>query len=132
MRIVVTGASGQLGAYLIDRLAAGRHEVDGWSRITAETRGGIRFRRVDMTDRDSVLAALAEFEPDAVIHAAAVSSADGVRRDPERAQAVNVVATKLFSDWAAEHDRRLVFTSTDLVFDGERSDEHTSELQSPA
>ena len=56
-----------------------------------------------------------------MIHAAAVSSADGVRRDPLRAQAVNVLATKLLSDWAAEHDRRLVFTSTDLVFDGEKS-----------
>jgi dTDP-4-dehydrorhamnose reductase len=121
MRIVVTGASGQLGAYLIDRLAAGPHEIDGWSRITAETRGGFRFRPVEMTDRDSVLAALVEFDPDAVIHAAAVSSADGVRRDPQRAQAVNVAATKLLSDWAAEHDRRLVFTSTDLVFDGEKS-----------
>src|SRR5262249_43548336 len=76
---------------------------------------------VELADSRALLAALADSNPDAVIHAAAVSSADAVRRDPQHAHAVNVEATRLISNWAAEHDRRLVYTSTDLVFDGKSS-----------
>ena len=51
-----------------------------------------------------------------------ISSADAACRDPARSRAVNVEATAAsLSDWAAEHDRRLIYTSTDLVFDGQRS-----------
>ncbi len=121
MRIVVTGASGQLGAYLIDRLIERSHEIVAWSGRTTETRGGIALRPVELTDSGAVARALADAAPDVVIHAAAVSSAEAVRRDPQRSQAVNVEATKLISEWAATHDRRLVFTSTDLVFDGSKS-----------
>jgi dTDP-4-dehydrorhamnose reductase len=121
MRIVVTGASGQLGAYIVDRLIQGTHQIDAWSSGATEARGGLRFRPVELTDRVAVLRALADAAPDAIIHAAAISSADAARRDPARSQAVNVGATQLLSNWAAEHDRRLVFTSTDLVFDGQKS-----------
>lgn len=121
MRIVVTGASGQLGSYLIDRLIEGSHEIDAWSGQTIGERGGIRFRPVDLTDRGAVRRALADADPDAVIHAAAISSAEVARRDPARSHAINVDATRLLSEWAAEHNRRLVYTSTDLVFDGQKS-----------
>ena len=56
-----------------------------------------------------------------MIHAAAMSSADAVYRDPPRGRAVNVEATRRMAAWAASHDRRILFTSTDLVFDGARS-----------
>ena len=56
-----------------------------------------------------------------MIHAGALSSAEAVRRDPARAQAVNVEATRRLAAWAAARGRRLVFTSTDLVFDGSKS-----------
>jgi dTDP-4-dehydrorhamnose reductase len=121
MRIVVTGASGQLGSYLIDRLIGRSHEIVAWSGRTTATRNGTTFRPVELTDSGAVATALADAAPDVVIHAAAVSSADAARRNPERSQAVNVEATRLLSHWAATHDRRLVYTSTDLVFDGSKS-----------
>ncbi len=49
-----------------------------------------------------------------------MSAADAVRLDPTRASAINVDATRRIADWSDRHDRRLVFTSTDLVFDGSR------------
>ena len=121
MRIVVTGASGQLGSYLIDRLIERSHEIVAWSGRATETRGGVTLRPVELTDVGAVASALADANPDVVIHAAAVSSAEAARRDPQRSQAVNVEATQLLSKWAAAHDRRLVYTSTDLVFDGSKS-----------
>jgi dTDP-4-dehydrorhamnose reductase len=121
MRIVVTGASGQLGSYLIDRLIERAHELVAWSGRATEARGGIALRPVDLTDTGAVSRALADANPDVVIHAAAVSSAEGARRDPMKSHAVNVAATQHLAQWARAHDRRLVYTSTDLVFDGSKS-----------
>src|SRR5271155_1546780 len=101
MRIVVTGASGQLGSYLIDRLIERSHEIVAWSGRTIEARGGITLRPVELTDSNAVARALADATPDVVIHAAAVSSGGAARRDPQRSQAVSVAATQLLSKWAA-------------------------------
>jgi dTDP-4-dehydrorhamnose reductase len=121
MRIVLTGASGQLGAYLLDQLVAGPHEVIAWSGSSTGSRAGVRFRPVDLGDEQAVAAALLESNPDLVIHCAAMSSADAVHRDPGRARAINVSGTQLLAEWAGRRDRRIVFTSTDLVFDGSKS-----------
>lgn len=122
MRILVTGASGRLGSALVARLMSeGRHQVMGWSGSTSSRRGPESPRPVDLTDQRAVAAALRNLDPDGVIHAAAISSADAVIRDPVRARAVNVEATRLLAEWANSQGRRLVFTSTDLVFDGTRS-----------
>jgi dTDP-4-dehydrorhamnose reductase len=121
MRIVVTGASGRLGTYLVDRLIVGGHQVFAWSGTTNGLRGGIELRPVDLTDEAEVARALDEADAEAVIHAAAMSSADAIYHAPTRGRVVNVEATRQIAAWAAIHDRRIFFTSTDLVFDGARS-----------
>jgi dTDP-4-dehydrorhamnose reductase len=111
MRIVVTGASGQLGAYLLrDPGLADHHKLSPW----------MGRRAVDLIDADAVCRALTADNPDLVIHAAAIASALQVRKAPERGRAVNVEATRVLAAWCTEHGRRLVFTSTDMVFDGAR------------
>ena len=60
-------------------------------------------------------------DPDVIFHAAAISAADAVFRNPAEGWAVNVAGTRALAAWCRDHDRRLVFTSTDLVFDGARS-----------
>jgi dTDP-4-dehydrorhamnose reductase len=121
MRILLTGASGQLGAYLIDRLIDRGHEIIAWSGTEAGRRRGIAVIPVELTDARATEEALAEADPDAILHAAALSATESVRRDPVRASAINVDATTRIADWADRHRRRLVFTSTDLVFDGSRA-----------
>lgn len=120
MRVVLTGASGQLGAYLLERLAHSGHAVRAWSGNERGTRECTPLEPVDLTDPDSLARALAEADPDAILHAAAVSTADAVLREPAMARAVNVDATRHLSEWCAQRGRRLVFTSTDMVFDGSR------------
>jgi dTDP-4-dehydrorhamnose reductase len=122
MRILVTGASGRLGSVLIDRLTSeGRHDVIAWSGTTSGLRGRVTLHAVDLSEAGSVAGSLEEADPDAVIHAAALSSADAVYREPARGHAVNVEATRRLAEWAGSRGRRLLFTSTDLVFDGSRS-----------
>jgi dTDP-4-dehydrorhamnose reductase len=102
-----------LGAHLLDELAESGHE------LTA--RSDVPLKKVDLTDPSQATAAIAEANPDVIIHAAAKSSADAVLRNREHAWNLNVRATEFLAAWAAQHQRRLVFTSTDLVFDGSRS-----------
>lgn len=132
MRIVVTGASGQLGAYLLGRLAAdGQHEVVAWSGRERGERCGIPFEPVDLADGLALGLALDRARPDAVLHAAAISSAAEVLRDPACARTVNVEATAALARWSRTRDARLLFVSTDLVFDGTRGNYREDDPASP-
>ena len=132
MRILVTGASGQLGSYLAWELhRGGAVELVLWSRSTTSTRSGLEIRPVDLTDGLAVASALEEANPDVVIHAAAISSAERVRGAPEHAWAVNVEATRQLAAWCGDRGRRLIFTSTDMVFDGARAWYREDELPNP-
>ena len=121
MKILVTGASGQLGAYLLDRLATSGHEVTAWGGPSGGVRGEVVLKRIDLTHGPEVRAGLVMADPDAIIHAAALSAAEAVRLDPDRARAINVEATIRLASWSGWRGRRLIFTSTDLVFDGSRA-----------
>jgi dTDP-4-dehydrorhamnose reductase len=121
MQILVTGASGRLGGHMLEKLAGRGHLVAAWSGATGGGRFGFPLRRVDLGDPLAVQAAIGQANPDVVIHAGAMSSADSVRREPALARKVNVRATEVLSAWCGEHRRRLLFASTDLVFDGTKS-----------
>jgi dTDP-4-dehydrorhamnose reductase len=120
MRVVVTGASGQLGAYAVEALARAGHEVIAWSHREPTPIAGHPARPVELTDAEATRAALDEARPEAVLHLAAIASYEAVFRDPERGERVNVGATATLADRCARLGARLVMTSTDAVFDGER------------
>jgi dTDP-4-dehydrorhamnose reductase len=119
MRILVTGASGRLGSYLMAHPALAPHAVVGWGSRASGTAIADRLHQaVDLTDEADVAGAIRAADPEVVVHLAAISSADEVLRDPRAAWEVNVEATRRLAKWAIANDRRLVLTSTDLVFDG--------------
>ncbi|UDY35576.1 dTDP-4-dehydrorhamnose reductase [Dermatobacter hominis] len=108
MRIVVTGANGQLGTEVVQLLdAAGHHEVLG-----------LDLPDHDLTDRDHVLGVLTSFEPDAVIHGAAFTAVDACEEQVETAYRVNCGATRFVADGARRVGAHVVYVSTDYVFDG--------------
>jgi dTDP-4-dehydrorhamnose reductase len=121
MQILVTGASGRLGSHLLEHLADHGHDVAAWSGTTDGERFGFPLRRVDLGDPLAVAAAIEETSPDVVIHVGAMSSVEEVRRQPAPGWNVNVQATEVLAAWCGAHGRRLLFTSTDLVFDGTKS-----------
>ena len=106
MRVLVTGAGGQVGQEL-ERAFAG-HEVVACDRS-----------RLDVADRDSVLAAITSAAPDAVVHAAAWTDVDGCETDPDRAFLVNALGTRHVAEAARIVGARVCYLSTDYVFSGE-------------
>lgn len=111
MRVLVTGAGGQLGHDLV------RSCLGAGDEVIACDRG-----RLDLTDRDSVYQAITSTRPDIVLHAGAWTAVDACETDPDRAFLTNALGT----EWVADASRRvgahLVAVSTDYVFDGTKVD----------
>jgi dTDP-4-dehydrorhamnose reductase len=105
VRVLVTGAGGQVGRELIDALAS--HDLTAVDHAT-----------LDVTDRDAVAAAIDAVEPDVVVHAAAWTAVDACEGDPDRAYRINVEGTLHVVQAARAVGARVVYFSTDYVFDG--------------
>lgn len=107
MKVLVTGASGKLGCYLMQH-----KNVEGCSRK------GAGHHCFDLTE-DCLERRLDTVAPQAVIHSAALSAISDCLRQPELADLVNHRASARLGRWCALNGVRLVYVSTDMVFDGE-------------
>lgn len=105
MRALVTGAGGQLGRELVEAFAA--HEVLGLGRD-----------QLDVTDAKQVESIVRGFRPNLVLHAAAWTAVDDCESDPARAYAVNASGTANVTEAARHVGARVIYFSTDYVFDG--------------
>ena len=105
MKILITGAGGQVGRELVTVFAD--HDV-----IPAD------HAVLDVTDRDAVLAAITAIQPDAIVHAAAWTDVDACEGDAERALQVNGLGTRHVAEAARRVDAHVCAFSTDYVFDG--------------
>lgn len=115
---LITGAGGQFGSVLLAHLVGARHDAVGWvSPRGPQPRAG-RCEALDLCDAARVTALLEQTQPRVIVHAAAVTSVQAAYDDPEAARRTNVDATKRLAEWAGRHGARLVFISTDMVFDG--------------
>lgn len=105
MRVLVTGAEGQLGrdllvAFADDDVVATDHKA------------------LDVTDEPAVVATIRDTAPDLVVHAAAFTAVDACESDPDTAWKVNAVGTWWIARACALAGAAMVYLSTDYVFDG--------------
>lgn len=107
MKILVTGANGQLGKEIV-RQANHNHEL-----ILTD------YDTLDVTNGKNVISCLLELRPQAVIHCAAYTNVDKAEHDPNGAFRVNTVGTQNIAAGCLEVGARIVYVSTDYVFDGE-------------
>ena len=107
MKILVTGAAGLLGRAVVDHAEARGYEVTPLDRSA-----------LDVTDPEAVQAALAGAAADIVVHCAAYTAVDRAESEPVVARSVNRDGTRHVADAAAGAGARLVYVSTDYVFDG--------------
>ena len=127
MRILITGADGQLGRDLLDCLA-GRVPVGGRRCALLGPEGprpglghevlatDIDTMRVD--DRDAVLTTFTAFRPELVLHGGALTAVDRCETEVDLAYAVNAMGTRNMAEAAALVGAHVVYVSTDYVFDG--------------
>jgi dTDP-4-dehydrorhamnose reductase len=121
MQWLVTGASGKLGGYLLRELQGRGADVVAWSGSRTGESFGVLLRPVDLGDADRVAEAFRSAAPDVVVHAGAMALVSDCFRAPERADRVNRRATEVLAELAGGRRARLVFLSTDLVFDGKHA-----------
>ena len=107
MRVLVSGAAGQVGGDVV-RLLADRAQVTAHERTT-----------LDLEKPDDIRWCVREARPDVIVNAAAYTAVDRAESDVARAQAVNAVAPGVLAEEAKRAGALLIHYSTDYVFDGE-------------
>lgn len=112
MKVLVTGAGGQLGSEI----------VRNFEGVPAHEVVACDHRSLDVTDRDAVLAAIAAERPDAVVNCAAWTAVDACESDPQRAFLANGMAVRHLGEACGRFDSHLCQISTDYVFSGEKVD----------
>lgn len=120
MLVFVTGVNGQLGYDTVKELLSRGHRVIG-SGTAAECCCACEYCRLDITDTVAVNAALMRIKPDAVIHCAAWTAVDAAEDEENRGRvyAVNVDGTANIASVCSALDCKLLYISTDYVFDGQ-------------
>lgn len=131
MKFLVTGVNGQLGHDVMNELNKRGHEGIGLD--IAETYAGVAdgssvitipFIGLDITDKDAVMKVITDLKSDAVIHCAAWTAVDMAEDDDkvEKVRAVNAGGTRNIVDACKAIDCKMMYLSTDYVFDGQGSE----------
>ncbi|MBR2712845.1 MAG: dTDP-4-dehydrorhamnose reductase [Bacilli bacterium] len=110
MKVLVTGSGGQLGYDVVREL-----QKRGYTYIYAPKK-----EELDLTNKKSVYKYFEEVKPDAVIHCAAYTAVDNAEDDEKNAIKINIEATSYISDNCKKYNSKLVYISTDYVFDGNK------------
>lgn len=110
MKYLVTGANGALGSTLVKEL-----EKRG-EKVLKGTR-----ENINLEDRDLIFKTVTDFKPDVIIHPAAYTQVDMCEQMEEYAMKINGYGTKNMVDAAKEVGAKILYTSSDYVFDGSKS-----------
>ena len=120
MKALVTGVGGQLGYDVMNELAKRDYECIG-SDILESADSPFPYVQLDITDKYAVEKALAEANPDVVIHCAAWTAVDAAEDEENKPKvyAVNVTGTKNIAEACKKLGCKLIYISTDYVFNGQ-------------
>lgn len=111
MRVMVTGASGLLGMEMADLFERQGHDV---IRLNGH-------KQLDLREREPVIRFAEEVRPDVIVHTAAIKNVDEAEKDPQGTYLTNTTATANVAMAAGICGAKMVYVSTDAVFDGEKN-----------
>lgn len=128
MKVFVTGVAGQLGHDVMNELASRGYEGIG-SDLKPEYAGvqdgspvtRAKYVSLDITDQDAVRKTIEEIHPDVIVHCAAWTAVDAAEDADKKplVQKINVDGTQNLADAAKAVDAKMVYISTDYVFNGQ-------------
>ncbi|MBE7091953.1 MAG: dTDP-4-dehydrorhamnose reductase [Clostridiales bacterium] len=107
MKVLVTGAKGQLGYDVVKQL--NKQNIDCL---------GVDIDDFDLTEEAQVDKCISQYNPDVIVHCAAFTAVDRAEEDKELCYKVNVLGTKNIVNTAKKLDAKLIYISTDYVFEG--------------
>lgn len=111
MKILVTGVNGQLGFDCVKELTnRGYKEVKG-----------IDIKDLDITNKDDVFNYIKSYKPDVIMHNAAYTAVDKAELNYDDCYRVNSLGTKYIAEACKEVNAKMVYISTDYVFDGNKN-----------
>ncbi len=129
MRILITGYGGQVGTKAADLLHL-CHEVHGISRKKLEN-PKIAYSVADIIDTKAINSVFDAFKPKAVIHAAAMTGVDACEKEREKAYQINALATKNIAEQCTAVGAKMIYLSTDYVFDGTKGNYSENDVPNP-
>lgn len=121
MKILLTGANGLLGQKLVELIVKeGEHELiataRGANRLPIQE--GYTYQSLDITNKEDVAAAIAEYKPDSVINTAAMTNVDQCELEKESGWNANVNSVAYLVEACEANNCFLLHLSTDFIFDG--------------
>lgn len=119
MKVFITGSKGLVGSFLSDAFVEKGDEVYASNK-----------KELDITDRERTVRAIKVAKPDVLVHCAAFTDVDGCEVNKRKAYLTNAIATQYVAEGCADIKCRMVYISTDFVFDGKKNTPY-SELEIP-
>ncbi|WP_040204217.1 dTDP-4-dehydrorhamnose reductase [Neobacillus jeddahensis] len=118
MKVVVTGAAGQLGQDVVLELTRKNHEAIGTDR-----------NQLDITNEAEVFSFINEVKPDVILHCAAYTNVDAAEENEDLAYQINASGTEYLAKAAQQIGAKMLYISTDYVFDGTASEPYEVDEQ---
>jgi dTDP-4-dehydrorhamnose reductase len=135
MRILLTGANGFIGYYIVEQLLQKDHEViatgKGDNRLPFDAQKNFIYETMDFTDPFQVNDVFAKHTPDVVIHAGAMGKPDECEQNQWKAYTTNTEGTVTLLVNAEEIKSFFVYISTDFIFDGEKGMYREDDVAAP-
>ena len=130
MKVLVTGVGGQLGFDVMNELAKRGHEGIGSDILPELTNSEMEYIQMDITDENAVNEIINKVNPDAVIHCAAWTAVDAAEDEEniDKVRAINAKGTENIAKACNKIDAKMMYISTDYVFDGTASEPYTEEI----
>lgn len=125
MKVLVTGVGGQLGYDVMNELAKQGHECIGSDILSREDIAlPYTYIQLDITDKVAVEHVVTDEKPDAVIHCAAWTAVDAAEEEKNKVKVykINADGTRYIAEACKIIDCKMVYISTDYVFNGEGSE----------
>lgn len=130
MRLLVVGGSGLLG-YKVAELAVRAFQTLATYNFRPMKLPGCGFFKLDKTDRDDTLALVNKLKPDVVIDTAALHNANYCETHRDEAWKVNVEGTRNIAEACREIGAKMIFISTDYIFDGKKENYTEEDAPNP-